>query len=51
MKLFRITFISAAGRFTRKIIGTSATQAENIATRLLPDQPRGFLIITIPEPL
>lgn len=51
MNIYRITIISAAGRCTRKIIGPSATEADDIAIRLLPFKPRGFLIITIPETL
>ena len=51
LRLHKITLISAAGRTTRRIVSHSASRAEDIALRMMPQHPRGFLMIHTSTPL
>jgi len=51
IRIHKITIISAAGRTTRRIVSHSASRAEDTALRLMPQNPRGFLMIHTSTPL
>ena len=51
IKQYRFAIISAAGRDERKVICHSAMQANEIAARILPEHPGGFVIFCTPVPL